>query len=283
MHISHELVSVYIPTKNRLSLLKRAIESVKEQTYSRVELIIVDDGSTDGTIEYLNQIKSDSIKFILNNTSKGAPYCRNLAIKLAKGRYITGLDDDDWFTNDRLEIFVKSWNDKYSFICSNSMYPYDKESFTHRFKKIINDFTKNKTYGIQDFFRINHAGNQIFTLRERMLNELFDESLPALQDYELWLRMLEKYGTCLKLKNKLQYIDDSHEFQRITSLERRIEALKIIQMKHMYSREQFKYLIASWRWEFGLPTSIVEKYYILRVGLAKEVIKRRIERIIKRF
>ena len=92
------LVTIYIPTKNRLKLLNRAIESVKKQTYKDIEIIVVDDGSTDGTTEYLAQeINSGTLKAIFNKKSLGACAARNKAIEMATGDFITGLDDDDYF------------------------------------------------------------------------------------------------------------------------------------------------------------------------------------------
>jgi glycosyltransferase involved in cell wall biosynthesis len=77
------LVSVYLPTKNREALLRRAVESVLTQSYTTLELVVVDDGSTDGTRGYLDTVRTaDSrIWVIRNETSLGAPLSRNLAIR----------------------------------------------------------------------------------------------------------------------------------------------------------------------------------------------------------
>src|SRR5690606_27763972 len=109
---SNPLVTVYIPTYNRVELLKRAVDSVRNQTYKNLEIIIVDDCSKDSTHEYLAEIsKKDSrIKYFIKEKNSGACVSRNIAIKNAKGDFITGLDDDDYFTLDRVEIFVKSWD-----------------------------------------------------------------------------------------------------------------------------------------------------------------------------
>lgn len=97
-----ELISIYIPTHNRIELLKKAINSVLEQTYTNWELIVVNDASTDNTEEYLKKISSSDsrIRYFTNETPKGACYSRNIAIKNSSGKYITGLDDDDVFTKD---------------------------------------------------------------------------------------------------------------------------------------------------------------------------------------
>jgi len=76
------LVSVYMPTKNRLALLKQAIESIISQSYPNIEILIVDDGSTDGTYQYLCDLKNSmpSLQVFRHEKSIGACAARNLAI-----------------------------------------------------------------------------------------------------------------------------------------------------------------------------------------------------------
>src|SRR5512143_3860267 len=92
-------VSVYLPTRNRAASLRRAIESVLAQTYADFELIVVDDGSSDGTREVLESVqRSDArVRAIHHSVSRGAPASRNAAIAAAHGEWLTGLDDDDEF------------------------------------------------------------------------------------------------------------------------------------------------------------------------------------------
>ncbi|WP_288911006.1 glycosyltransferase family 2 protein, partial [uncultured Thomasclavelia sp.] len=98
------LVSAIITTHNRLELLKRAIQSVYNQTYSNIELIVVDDASDDGTKEWAEQ---QSFKFIYipKEKSKGGNYARNLGIKSSHGKYVAFLDDDDYSI---LRLFFES-------------------------------------------------------------------------------------------------------------------------------------------------------------------------------
>ncbi|HBM8534493.1 TPA: glycosyltransferase family 2 protein, partial [Escherichia coli] len=106
-----ELVTVYIPTFNRVELLKRAVNSVLRQTYKNIEVIIVDDASTDGTHNYLELIsrKDNRVKYFIKQERSGACISRNIAIQNATGKYITGLDDDDYFLDTRIEDFVRQW------------------------------------------------------------------------------------------------------------------------------------------------------------------------------
>ncbi|PLL70465.1 hypothetical protein CWN62_29695, partial [Klebsiella pneumoniae] len=88
------LVTIYIPTYNRLELLKRALNSVVNQTYKNLEIIVVDDNSSDGTQEFLKNFskKDPRVSYILKTDNSGACVSRNLAIDKANGLFITGLD-----------------------------------------------------------------------------------------------------------------------------------------------------------------------------------------------
>lgn len=95
-------ISVIIPTYNRALLLKKAIESVLNQTVQDYEIIVIDDGSTDDTREIVNSFSSPKIKYLYQKNS-GRSHARNQGLKIAKGRYIAYLDSDDMFLPDKLE------------------------------------------------------------------------------------------------------------------------------------------------------------------------------------
>ncbi len=91
-------VSVILPTYNRAHLIKRAIQSVLDQTYQNFEIIVVDDGSTDNTEEQVRSFNNPKIRYIRYNENKGAAFARNAGIKASRGDYIAFQDsDDEWF------------------------------------------------------------------------------------------------------------------------------------------------------------------------------------------
>jgi glycosyltransferase involved in cell wall biosynthesis len=102
------LVSVIIPTYNRLNFLKEAIFSVLDQEYNNFELIVVDDFSTDNTFEFCKKelSKYSNIRCFNNEQKKGACGAKNTGLKYANGTYITLLDDDDLWENDYLKYNV---------------------------------------------------------------------------------------------------------------------------------------------------------------------------------
>lgn len=208
MLMKNELVSVYITTHNRKVLLVRAINSVLNQTYSNIEIIVSDDGSSDGTLKLMTSLerKHRNIKYIRSDVSEGACVARNKAILAASGRFITGLDDDDEFTSDRIEIFIKHWREEYAFLCSNfyhSNLSKLKRNYFCIFDKIF-DFGNLKIENV--------ASNQVFTKTSRLIEiNGFTPGLKKFQDWDCWLRLSYKYGSFLRLSKCLYIMHHDHE------------------------------------------------------------------------
>ena len=97
------LFSVIVPTHNRLHLLKRTIESLLKQTFKDFEIIVVDDGSTDGTAKYLADLEKNGHVIPILQTNKGPAVARNVGIRRAAGKYIAFTDDDCVVPSDWLD------------------------------------------------------------------------------------------------------------------------------------------------------------------------------------
>lgn len=194
------LVSVYISTHNRLEKLKRAINSVLVQDYPRIEIIICDDGSSDGTREYMQQLVLDiqNIRYKRNESPRGACDARNLGIFSAEGEFITGLDDDDEFHSSRVSKLLESWNDEYAFICSNFVDKYASGSEKRHYRGGGSVITS------RDLLLDNLASNQVFT-KTKYLRSIggFDTTVKRLQDWDTWLRLSIHHGQGLRLSDPL--------------------------------------------------------------------------------
>lgn len=232
------LVTVYIPTYNRVELLKRAVKSVQDQTYQNLEIIIVDDCSTDGTHEYLEQLaKEDNrVRYFLKEKNSGACVSRNIAIENATGEFITGLDDDDYFIENRIQVFLDNWDEEFSGLCS---YSYVKES--------SGQIKSNKRIALKNFIsqksllKANHIGNQIFTKKNYMKSILgFDKNMKVWQDLECWYRLVEKYGDVKRIKKVLYVVDISHPHERISNkkLDKILESYNYFCEKHNLCENQ---------------------------------------------
>ncbi|HDT6557955.1 TPA: glycosyltransferase [Raoultella ornithinolytica] len=208
-------VTVYIPTHNRVELLKIAVESIINQTYKNIQIVICDDASSDGTQNYVNdlisQCNNTEIIYLRNESSKGACFSRNRCIEVSDGDFITGLDDDDYFLPCRIEEFIECHTQTRSPMVSSSIL-FKKGSKLNRWHEVCGEIN-NKMLK-----KSNVIGNQIFALAE-IYKELggFDTSFQSWQDYELWYRMTSSYGTCLKLKKPTYVMNVDIDRPRITT------------------------------------------------------------------
>ncbi|EOT1629834.1 glycosyltransferase [Escherichia coli] len=210
-----KLVSVLITSYNRPLLLRRAILSVFNQTYSKIELIVIDDNSSyevDLIIKELQEVATPNIKNFIykkNPRNMGANFSRNRGLKHAKGFFITGLDDDDYFKEDRLQILVNHYNKEFSFICDNYIIVTGTNNHARFQRECIID--------LQSILKENEAGNQILVERERLLSVGgFSIDFKRLQDQDVWTKLIQVYGSARRLNANTYYMDVSHEGVRIT-------------------------------------------------------------------
>ncbi|MEJ5177296.1 glycosyltransferase [Erwinia sp. MYb416] len=214
------LVSIYIPTFNRLQLLTRALDSVRNQSYKNIEVIVVDDHSSDGTQDYLAEVAliDQRVKYILKEVNSGACASRNLAIDKAMGVYITGLDDDDYFLDGRISYFIENRQllEKYSFLYTNYLTLNKKGKYNKT--RHLNMLLPREITSKDILFK-NIIGNQCFTYTKRMKDAgKFTADMPAWQDIDLFYRLLTRTShNHAKLLSKSLYVQDtSHDLNRIT-------------------------------------------------------------------
>jgi len=98
-------VSIIIPIYNAENYLKKCLDSIINQTYKNIEIILINDGSTDNSLEICKQYKDDRIKLI-NQKNSGVSTARNVGLDLVTGDYITFVDSDDWLELDAIESMV---------------------------------------------------------------------------------------------------------------------------------------------------------------------------------
>ena len=224
-------VSVIIPTYNRKHTLKRAIQSVYMQSLLPYEVIVVDDGSNDGTKEWVKQ-KYPNVKYIYQKNS-GVSSARNKGIKIARGDWIALLDsDDEWLPNKLNEQTnkIKS-NLDVKILHSNEIWI--------RNGVRVNQMKKHKKSGgyifekCLDICRISPSS---VMLKKEIFDYIgtFDESLKVCEDYDLWLRITSKYPVCFLdiplikkyggHSDQLSKAHDGIEFYRIQSLQKILES-----------------------------------------------------------
>src|SRR5690554_6805784 len=164
---SSPLVTVYMPTHNRVDLLQRAVGSVLNQDYKNIELIIVDDNSEDGTSNYLTMLaQSESrLKYFRNDSNLGACSSRNKAIFSAQGEFITGLDDDDYFLSNHISSLLNAWVVRQE--GTVAVYPELKRK---AIDGVRDSQKKLDRCNFEHLIHANWIGNQVFTRTENLID-----------------------------------------------------------------------------------------------------------------
>ncbi|MBF0153672.1 MAG: glycosyltransferase family 2 protein [Magnetococcales bacterium] len=207
------LVSVIMATRNRASLLRRSIGSVLAQSMTNWELIVVDDHSTDDTPVQLQAFQDPRIRTIRNATRCGAAASANNGLRLARGEYVTFLDDDDVWHTDFLTVMnseAASMDPAPTFLFSITERRY------HDGRRVqlpaSGQFPRGELLLSDTLLWRNVTGKIAWFIRRDFLSTLggFDERLPASEDWELLLRASAQ--TCFHFVDRcLAIACESHE------------------------------------------------------------------------
>jgi glycosyltransferase involved in cell wall biosynthesis len=180
------LISVIIPTYNRGWIIKEAIDSVLAQEYINYELIVVDDGSIDDTHDILNSYQKNFL--VLRQNNKGVSAARNRGFAAASGRFIAFLDSDDIWLPQKLSQQVDFFHSNPdALICQT-------EEIWIRNNVRVNPKKRHKKPSGMIFepsLSLCLVSPSAVMIKKNLFEEvgLFDETLPACEDYDLWLRV----------------------------------------------------------------------------------------------
>jgi glycosyltransferase involved in cell wall biosynthesis len=230
-------VSVVIPTYNRKSLLSRALASVYKQTIMPEELIVVDDGSTDGTEQMIkDNFPNARYHYQLN---QGVSAARNKGIELSNSSWVAFLDSDDEWKPRKLEKQMAALQSSSEKIChTNEVWIRNGE--------YVNQKKKHRKYGGHIYKKclpLCRISPSAVLIHHSIFEDIgiFDDSLPACEDYDLWLRICSKYPV-LYLNEKLIVKHGGHSDQlsrAIWGMDRfRIKAMENILDSGVLSAEQ---------------------------------------------
>ncbi len=183
------MVSVVIPTYNRAGFIKEAIDSVLAQTYSELELIVVDDGSIDETEKILLPYKNKI--HLLKQENKGVSAARNLGIAQAKGEWVAFLDSDDLWKKDKLakQMLWLRLHQQVLICHTDEIWSRGGER-VHPLKK----HAKPHGWIFEKCLPMCVVSPSSVVIHKSLFEKYgtFDESLPACEDYDLWLRFAAK-------------------------------------------------------------------------------------------
>lgn len=206
------MFSILIPTYNRSNNLSKAIKSILSQTYTHFEIIIIDDGSTDETASVVKSFRDPRIiyKHIENYGGPARP--RNIGITLAKGEWVCFLDDDDWWSSEKLEVCTRHLNDQVDLLYHDLEIIYVKPS---RFKRKITKSWQVKSPVVFDLLlKGNCISNSSVIVRKELLIKIngFNESreIISAEDYNAWIKIAQYSDNFLYLDQKLGYYLDQN-------------------------------------------------------------------------
>lgn len=200
------LVSAIVTTFNRRELVREAIDSVLSQTYDRLEVIVVDDGSTDGTPELIRDVYGDRVELLRLDGPSGVSKARNSGVEASEGAFVAWLDDDDLWLPETIEaqMDVMLTAGRETAIVGGACAYIDLDG-----EEVLEPTFPPDRAGYENFcISIQLPGstsNQI--VRRSAFDRVggFDESLIRAEDKDLWIRLLRHYEveyvhevTCLK-------------------------------------------------------------------------------------
>ena len=196
-----KLISIIVPSFNRADLIAETLNSVFSQTYQKWECIIVDDGSSDNTIDIINSFIQKDSRFSLikrNRFPKGAPTCRNIGLDISNGEFIIYLDSDDILAPYCLEQRFNKFSVHFDmdFLVFKSLLFVD-EPFSNGFYWNID----NEENDLARFIKLDalwQTSGPIYKKEFLLKMNGFKEDLLFWQDYDLHLRCLLKKGMYLK-------------------------------------------------------------------------------------
>ncbi len=297
-----EKVSIIIPAYNSEKYLKRCINSICNQTYKNIEIIIIDDGSTDDTFNICEEYakRDDRIKFI-HKKNEGVSVARNRGIKSANGKYIMFVDSDDWIENNAVEICIKYMEDynaqigQFNYYFSHNDKEIKRESFITDIilagEKEKNEiecdilfpyFNKKVKYG-----KIRGCWSKIFLTKFLIDNNIkFQENLSIQEDTVLFLQAINKVNTIIFFNEYLYHyfqngesVTKKYDDNKLTKNEATIKVINKLFEKN--KNKKLKKAIQLLYWELLLSAILTQIYnekniskYKDKKNLLKKVLKK---------
>ncbi|MDW1996609.1 glycosyltransferase family 2 protein [Vibrio sp. 299] len=188
------LVSVIMPVFNGQNTIVNSINSILEQEYKKIELIIIDDCSSDDTLSLVSKIDDPRITVIKNENNLGVAETRNKGIKISQGQYIAFLDSDDIWHKDKLSLQISAMK-KYKVYCSHGSYGLMSSSGDDMNQVIQAKLIVNS----KDMMKYNHIGNLTGIYDQNKLGKFYQKPVGH-EDYYMWNEVISKTDSVGVLK-----------------------------------------------------------------------------------
>jgi glycosyltransferase involved in cell wall biosynthesis len=234
------LISVVIPVYNNETTIQETIESVLSQSFSDLELIVINDGSQDSTLKIVSSILDPRLK-VFSYPNAGLAATRNRGVSHASGEYISFIDADDLWTADKLEAQFKALQANPQAAVAYSWTDWIDESgqFLRPGGHISVNGDVFATLLVRDF--VESGSNPL--IRAEALAEVggFDESLPAVEDWDMWLRLAAGYEfVCVPSPQILYRVSSSSMSSNVWKME--AGSLQVIERAFAVAPESLQHL-----------------------------------------
>lgn len=254
--------SVIIPLYNKEKYIQNTLNCVFNQSFDNFEVIVVNDGSTDRSLELLEEFTDSRLK-IINQKNQGVSIARNTGMENAHANYICFLDaDDTWKTNHLQALYdaIAKFPEARMY-CSRYVTQISKNTFI---KNNFLDIDENYEGYVTDFFKSSLINRVALTsavcIHKDIFNEIggFDPTLRSDQDLDYWIKIALKYKIVITTKNTMVYnfinankslSKDQSKFNKLTNLNQYVEIEK--------SNESLKLFLDIYRIEYGLNYHIL--------------------------
>ena len=226
------IVSVLIPVYNAEKTIKQCINSVLNQTFNDFEIVVVDDGSTDNTVNILSQIKDKRI-FIYKKQHRGISNALNIGISVCKGQFIARLDADDEMLDYRLELQLDYMNKHQDcdVLSTGCTVKNSDGSYT--------EYTpKDRIVTFEELLETNNCTHPTIMFRAESLKKLdyvYEPMYDGCEDYKLWFNCVTR-GLNIHIISKKTIIYDNTKDQRNTAFSNKLPLIDKI--RHAHSNQE---------------------------------------------
>lgn len=212
-------ISIIIPIYNTSKFLEKCIRSIMEQNFKEIEIICVNDGSKDNSLEILNKLaKEDSRIMVIDKKNEGVSKARNVALEKAQGKYCLNVDSDDWIEQGYLKaLYERAEKDNLDITISNIIFDYldnSKKNYILNDLNISEEKIINKDEYINVFLKNNFHGytwNKLIKTELYKNNKLkYNEEISMLEDVEIILKIV-KFSKKIGKVNKAFYHYIQHD------------------------------------------------------------------------
>lgn len=232
-------ISIIVPTYNTGDKIERLLDALMRQSYKNIEIIIVNDGSTDQTIPYVHRYRNDNRLILINQENKGVSGARNSGLRESTGEYITFIDSDDYINHDYINEMVKAANPCTLCItsfCMNDVIIYPPKNLSNK-QEVITYFMR----------RWSVCG--ILFPRRMLLSAEFDENVQIAEDLKFIAAILMnnrfvKLAACDKavyyyVKNYGSAMNSKYSHKYLTGLFTEIDVYDCLNKNGFYNPEMF--------------------------------------------